>query len=167
MQSMWVSLKSGSWLTPERLRLYPALLLDFEAVAVLVLVVTSDGRHDFIDRPLGTDFAQVWVAGTEVLGGHPAQPFDVQAHLGAQRVFFGPATDVYGWHYPPYFLALGALLALLPYGAALAVCVAKLSYIPLGPIVMLTLFALIIGRAMQARSDIRAASTSLAAIRSN
>jgi hypothetical protein len=46
----------------------------------------------------------------------------VQAHLGAQRVFFGPATDVYGWHYPPYFLALGALLALLPYGAALAVC---------------------------------------------
>jgi alpha-1,2-mannosyltransferase len=118
MQSMWVSLKSGSWLTPERLRLYPALLLDFEAVAVLVLVVTSDGRHDFIGRPLGTDFAQVWVAGTEVLGGHPAQPFDVQAHLGAQRVFFGPATDVYGWHYPPYFLALGALLALLPYGAA-------------------------------------------------
>jgi hypothetical protein len=119
-----------------------------------VLVVTSDGRHDFIGRPLGTDFAQVWVAGTEVLGGHPAQPFDVQAHLGAQRVFFGPAIDVYGWHYPPYFLALGALLALLPYGAALAVCVAKLSYIPLGPIVMLTLFALIIGRAMQARSDI-------------
>jgi len=48
MQSMWVSLKSGSWLTPERLRLYPALLLDFEAVAILVLVVTSDGRHDFI-----------------------------------------------------------------------------------------------------------------------
>src|SRR6478736_5757536 len=129
MQSMWVSLKSGSWLTPERLRLYPALLLDFEAVAVLVLVVTSDGRHDFIGRPLGTDFAQVWVAGTEVLGGHPAQPFDVQAHLGAQRVFFGPATDVYGWHYPPYFLALGALLALLPYGAALAVW--QLSTLPL------------------------------------
>jgi hypothetical protein len=106
MQSMWVSLKSGSWLTPERLRLYPALLLDFEAVAVLVLVVTSDGRHDFIGRPLGTDFAQVWVAGTEVLGGHPAQPFDVQAHLGAQRVFFGPATDVYGWHYPRIFSPL-------------------------------------------------------------
>ena len=38
-------------------------------------------------------------------------------------------------------------------------------YIP--DLVMLTLFALIIGRAMQARSDIRAASTSLAAIRSN
>jgi hypothetical protein len=129
MQSMWVSLKSGSWLTPERLRLYPALLLDFEAVAALVLVVTSDGRHDFIGRPLGTDFAQVWVAGTEVLGGHPAQPFDVQAHLGAQRVFFGPATDVYGWHYPPYFLALAGLLALLPYGAALAVW--QLSTLPL------------------------------------
>jgi hypothetical protein len=51
--------------------------------------------------------------------------------------------------------------------ALIARLVAKLSYIPLGPIVMLTLFALIIGRAMQARSDIRVASTSLAAIRSN
>src|SRR5437016_5803425 len=27
MQSIWASLKGGSWLTPERLRLYPALLL--------------------------------------------------------------------------------------------------------------------------------------------
>jgi len=35
----------------------PAPLSGFEAVAILVLVVTSDGRHDFIDRPLGTDFA--------------------------------------------------------------------------------------------------------------
>jgi alpha-1,2-mannosyltransferase len=41
--------------------------------------------------------------------------------LAEQRAFFGPKTDVYGWHYPPYFLALAALLALLPYAAALAV----------------------------------------------
>ncbi|MDX6320076.1 MAG: alpha,2-mannosyltransferase, partial [Nocardioidaceae bacterium] len=121
MQSIWAGLRSGSWLTPERLRVYPALLLGFQLVAILVLVATSDGRHDLLGRPLGADFAQVWVAGTEVLGGHPEQPFDLPAHLAQQRSFFGPATDVYGWHYPPYFLAIAGLLALLPYAAALAV----------------------------------------------
>jgi hypothetical protein len=126
---MWASLKSGSWLTPERLRVYPALLLGLQATALVALVATSDGLHDFWGRPLGTDFAQVWVAGTEVLGGHPGQPFDVDAHVAAQRAFFGPASDVYGWHYPPYFLAVAALLAVLPYTAALAVW--QLSTLPL------------------------------------
>jgi alpha-1,2-mannosyltransferase len=118
---MWASLKSGSWLTPERLRTYPALFLAFQAIAILALVVTSDGRHDLAGRPLGTDFAQVWVAGTEVLSGHPGQPFVLESHLAEQRAFFGQETDVYGWHYPPYFLALAALLALVPYALALAV----------------------------------------------
>src|SRR5947209_9299710 len=118
---MWSSLKSGSWLTRERLRVYPALLLAFQAIAILTLVLTSDGRHDLFGRPLGTDFAQVWVAGTEVLGGRPEQPFDLAAHLAGQRAFFGPATDVYGCHYPPYFLVVAALLATLPYALALAV----------------------------------------------
>jgi hypothetical protein len=120
MRSFWASLRSGSWLTAERLRVYPALLLGFQAAAILALVVTSDGRHDVFGRPLGTDFAQVWVAGGEVLGGHPQEPYDVQAHVAAQRAFFGAASDVYGWHYPPYFLALAALLALMPYAGALA-----------------------------------------------
>ena len=118
---MWASLKSGAWLTPERLRVYPALLLAFEAMAILVLVVTSDGRHDFAGRPLGTDFAQVWIAGGEALSGHPEEPFDLASHFAEQRTFFGPASDVYGWHYPPYFLGLAALLALMPYALALAV----------------------------------------------
>ena len=128
-RSLWAPLKIGSWLTPERVRVYPALLLTFQAVAIAVVVNTSDGYHDLFGRPLGTDFAQVWSAGREVLAGHPEQPFDLAAHLAAQRAFFGPATDVYGWHYPPYFLALAAGLALLPYAAALAVW--QLSTLPL------------------------------------
>jgi hypothetical protein len=129
VRSFWVSLRSGSWLTAERLRVYPTLLLGFQAAAILALVVTSDGRHDVFGRPLGTDFAQVWVAGGEVLAGLPQEPYDVQAHVAAQRAFFGAASDVYGWHYPPYFLALAALLALVPYGAALALW--QLSTLPL------------------------------------
>ncbi len=121
MRRLWASLRDGSWLTPERLRVYPALLLVVQTLAIAALFATSDGRHDWLRRPLGTDFAQVWIAGTEVLAGHPEQPYDIAAHLAGQRAFFGAATDVYGWHYPPYFLALAAVLALLPYAGALAV----------------------------------------------
>jgi alpha-1,2-mannosyltransferase len=121
IRRLWASLRDGSWLTSERLRVYPALLLVVQTLAVAALFATSDGRHDWFGRPLGTDFAQVWIAGTEVLAGHPEQPYDIAAHLVGQRAFFGPATDVYGWHYPPYFLAPAAVLALLPYAAALAV----------------------------------------------
>ena len=34
---------------------------------------------------------------------------------------FGAGADIYGWHYPPYFLAIAALCALLPYLPALFV----------------------------------------------
>jgi len=45
--------------------------------------------------PLGTDFSNVYAAGT------------------------GADTQFYGWHYPPYFLGLAALLAAMPYALAL------------------------------------------------
>ena len=32
-----------------------------------------------------------------------------------ERLIFGPITPFYGWHYPPPFLAVAALLALMPY----------------------------------------------------
>jgi hypothetical protein len=35
-------------------------------------------------------------------------------------MIFGAATQFYGWHYPPFFLGLAALLALMPYALALA-----------------------------------------------
>jgi len=89
--------------------------------------------------------------------------------LDYDMVLLGPALAFVVAHgvekgFAPFEKSLLAAVWVVP---LIARQVAKLSYIPLGPIVMLTLFALIIGRAMQARSDIRAASTSLAAIRSN
>jgi hypothetical protein len=68
---------------------------------------------------LGTDFSQVWVAGKEALAGAPEAPFDITRHVAAQRAEFGPHAAIYGWHYPPYFLSVAALLAHLPYLRAL------------------------------------------------
>ncbi len=114
-------MRSGSWVTGARLRVYPLIVLAASLLGVLGLVLSSDGRVDPMHRPLGTDFSQVWVAGTEVLGGHPAAPFDPVPHAAAQRAAFGPEAPFYGWHYPPYFLGLAAVLALMPYALALVV----------------------------------------------
>lgn len=117
---MLARIRSGDWTTPERLRVYPLILLAFFSLAALGAVATSQNRMGPNNLPLGSDFSQVWVAGKEVLAGHPDAPFDIARHAEAQRAEFGPGTGVFGWHYPPYFLAPAALLARLPYLPALA-----------------------------------------------
>jgi hypothetical protein len=85
------------------------------------LIATSDGLNDRLGRPLGTDFSNVYAAGTYVLDDHPVAPFDPAQQFAREQAIFGSATQFYGWHYPPFFLALAALLALMPYAVALLV----------------------------------------------
>ncbi|HEY8261070.1 MAG TPA: glycosyltransferase family 87 protein [Methylosinus sp.] len=118
-REMWNSLRSGSWLDERRLAGYPILFLALGLAAVAATLATAQGRFDAAGHPLGTDFSQVWVAGLETLRGHPEAPFDLSRHIDAQRSEFGPRSDVYGWHYPPFFLAPAAALAALPYLQAL------------------------------------------------
>jgi len=115
------SLRSGAWLTPTRLRAYPVLLIAITLAAIVAAVDTAHGMIDVTGRPLGADFSQVWAAGVSVLEGNPALPFDPPQHYALLRRLFGPATPFYGWHYPPFFLALATILAMLPYLWALLV----------------------------------------------
>lgn len=121
LQSLLRSLRDGDWVTPARLRAYPLILFAFSAAAIVAVIVLSDGRLGPDNRPLGTDFSQVWIAGKEALAGRPELPFDISRHIVAQHREFGPDSAVFGWHYPPYFLAPAALLAHLPYLQALIV----------------------------------------------
>ena len=114
-------LRSGDWLTRERIRLVAAALLIASAAGFLFLVVTSHGAVDLQGRPLGTDFSNVYAAGTYVLGGDTNAAFDPPQQFAREQAIFGAATQFYGWHYPPYFLFVAAALAWLPYGLALAV----------------------------------------------
>ncbi|MCX7899389.1 MAG: DUF2029 domain-containing protein, partial [Methylocystis sp.] len=101
---MWASIKSGAWLTPERLRVYPLILLGAYVLAIALTLAQSHGRLGPDGQPLGTDFSQVWVAGLETLRGQPETPFDIARHAAAQQAEFGTTDKIYGWHYPPYFL---------------------------------------------------------------
>ena len=55
-----------------------------------------------------------------MLEGRPEAPFDSLTQHAREREIFGAATPFYGWHYPPFFLFVAALLARLPYLPALA-----------------------------------------------
>ena len=114
-------LRSGDWLSAGRARLWAFAVLVASAGGLVYLVATSDGLIDYQGRPLGTDFSNVYAAGTYVLEGDPAAPFDPRLQYAREQQIFGEKTFFYGWHYPPLFLALAAALALMPYQLALIV----------------------------------------------
>ena len=70
------TLRSGDWLTLERTRLWALAVLVAAASGLVYLAATSDGLIDYQGRPLGTDFSNVYAAGTYVLDGQPAAAFD-------------------------------------------------------------------------------------------
>jgi alpha-1,2-mannosyltransferase len=118
---MWRQVKTGAWLTRERLRGYTLILLAISAVATVVWIALADDLIDRNGKPIGTDFSSVWAAGTLVLDGEPAAPYDLERqHEAEKRAFGGRDVPLFGWHYPPMFLLVAAALALLPYGWALA-----------------------------------------------
>ena len=85
------------------------------------------GRHRaracrFPGPAIGTDFSNVYAAGTYVRDGNPDAPFDLARwHAREQQIFGASATPFYGWHNPPFFLFVAAALAPMPYGLALAI----------------------------------------------
>ncbi|SEE56857.1 Protein of unknown function [Rhizobiales bacterium GAS188] len=115
------TMRSGAFLTRERLRMYPLILVIAYALSLGLLFATSHADMDMLGRPLGTDFSEVYAAGIFVREGEPAKPFDNLAHAAMQKTLFGPDAPFYAWGYPPYFLVLAALLSCLPYLVALIV----------------------------------------------
>ena len=114
-------LRSGAWLTRERVRLVAFALLAASVLGAGFLIATSDGLNDRFGRPLGTDFSNVYAAGSYVLDGEPTAPFVPARQFAREQAIFGQATQFYGWHYPPFFLGVAALLATMPYWLALIV----------------------------------------------
>jgi alpha-1,2-mannosyltransferase len=114
-------LRSGAWLTRERVRLIALAVLAASAIGAGFLIATATGLNDQFGRPLGTDFASIYAAGHEVLEGHPLTPFDLAAHYAREQAIFGAAVPLYSFHYPPFYLGIGVVLALMPYLLALAV----------------------------------------------
>ena len=121
MERIGEALRSGDWLTRERVRLVAAAVLIASVAGLLFLVATAHGGVDMQGRPLGTDFSNVYAAGTYAWDGNVNAAFDPPQQFAREQAIFGAATQFYGWHYPPYFLFVAAGLAWMPYGLALAV----------------------------------------------
>jgi len=121
MRGFLASLRTGDWLTRERIVLIAGGVLIASLIGLAALIATSNGTLDRRGHPIGTDFSNVYAAGTYVLEGRPDAPFDPVLQHAQERDIFGTNVPFYGWHYPPFFLFVAAVLALLPYGLALAV----------------------------------------------
>lgn len=121
MKNILVQLRSGHFLTRERMRLWAGGFLLASVLCVAYMALTAQGLNDYAGRVLGTDFSNVYAAGVSVAQGDPAGPFDILQQQKNERAIFGPDADLYGWHYPPYFLLVAWGLAQLPYIPALIV----------------------------------------------
>ena len=76
-------LRSGAWLTRERIQLVALAILFVSIVGLSYLLVTAHGVVDMQGRPLGTDFSSFYAAGTYVLDGNPEAPFDLARQHGS------------------------------------------------------------------------------------
>jgi glycosyl transferase family 87 len=121
LDSLLSILRDGNWLTPGRLRLWASAVLIASAAGLVFLFATAHGLNDYQNRPLGTDFSNIYVAGTLALEGHPEAPYDPKAQYARAQALFGAGTPIYRWHYPPLFHLLAAPLAAMPYLPSLAV----------------------------------------------
>jgi hypothetical protein len=75
--------------------------------------------RDDAGRAVAKDFVNFYSAGTLVADGHPAAPYDWDAHRAAQKAVIGEHNTLFfPWPYPPTFLPVAELLTVLPYTAS-------------------------------------------------
>jgi Glycosyltransferase family 87 len=118
-------LRSGDWLTDARMRGYSLILLAICTLALIGWIAASDGLIDRNSKPIGTDFSNVYAAGTLIWQGRPAEAYEpARQHAAEKAVFGGREVPFYGWLYPPFFLAIAFLVASLPYAWGLAIWLA-------------------------------------------
>jgi hypothetical protein len=119
--SFWKAVRTGDWLTTARARGYSLILLVFCTLAFAGWIAVSDGLIDRNGKPLGTDFSNVYAAGSLTWQGRAAEAYEPALQHAAEKAIFG-GRDVpfYGWHYPPFFFAIAFLVAAVPYGWGLA-----------------------------------------------
>lgn len=125
MTHIWQGLRSGDWLTAPRMRGYSLILLGIAVVVVAGWIALSDGLVDRNGKPLGTDFSNVYAAGTLTRQGRPAQAYMPALQHEAEKAVFGDReVPFYGWHYPPFFFAIAFAVAAFPYGFGLTIWLA-------------------------------------------
>jgi hypothetical protein len=122
MTHIWQALRTGEWLTVARMRAYSLILLGLSVLVFAGWIAVSDGLIDRNGQPIGTDFSNVYAAGTLTWQGRSADAYEpALQHAAEKAVFDGREVPFYGWHYPPFFFAIAVLVAAVPYAWGLAI----------------------------------------------
>ncbi len=124
MLAIWQRIGTGTWLTLSRIRGYSVILLTVYVLASVLWIALANNLVDRNNKPIGTDFSNVYAAGILALHGEADAAYDWPSEHAVEQSLFGQDTPFFGWHYPPQFLMIAAVLALAPYGWALALWMA-------------------------------------------
>lgn len=103
------------WLTRDRLKLYPRVVLVFYLILCVVWVGLSHQMVDPHGKPLGYDFVTFWSASHLALAGHPQDAYDMTRIFAAEQAAVPALQKVFLWFYPPSFYLLVLPFAFLPY----------------------------------------------------
>ena len=111
-----------SWLTRERLTVYPRIIVALYIILgayLLIIPGLSGGKAaDFMGKPLGADFSNYWSSSMLSLAGEPMAVYDFPRLIATQEAVTGVKFPL-AFSYPPTFLLMILPLALLPYLASL------------------------------------------------
>jgi hypothetical protein len=100
--------------SPPDLRWYRAAAIGF-ALVFVIFAAWSWWNVRF--WPKGADFVSFWAAGRLALAGHSSLAYDIAAHHAAEQAV-GHVGGLLPFPYPPPFLAIVTVFALLPFGPA-------------------------------------------------
>jgi alpha-1,2-mannosyltransferase len=124
MHAIWQRFGTGAWLTLSRIRGYSIIVLVVYCAASALWIASAHNLVDRNNKPIGTDFSNVYAAGILADSGKPEAAYDWPSEHAVEQSLFGQDTPFFGWHYPPQFLMVAAVLAFVPYGWALALWMA-------------------------------------------
>jgi arabinofuranan 3-O-arabinosyltransferase len=113
--------RSGSFQLDPSVALICFALCVAQSVYLVASFIQGSWIVDSNGQQIATDFVNVWTSGRQTLDGSAAAAYDVAIHKEAEAAAIGhPFAGQYPWIYPPTFLFVAALLALLPLTAAYA-----------------------------------------------
>jgi hypothetical protein len=125
--SLIAALRRGEFLDRARLIGWGHTLLIVELVALIAIVAGTYGAYVHLSAPSSTDFISFFAAGRLADAGAPALAYDAARHYAMEQAVFGDSRLPYAYFffYPPSFLLICAVIALIPvYLAAFAVWIA-------------------------------------------
>lgn len=109
-------LRTNTTASPTRMIAVAGLSLVLAYLIVLgCALFAGEWLIDAQGQPIASDFVNVWAAGRLTGDGHPALAYDWTIHKSMEVRAVGHAfANYYGWHYPPTFLFVASVLALIP-----------------------------------------------------